>query len=49
MTEKQIAKVKSKIRSLRARLSAEKRKFGGYDDSRGIRYVIAELHLKNKE
>lgn len=46
MTEKQIERIKKKIRSLRAILAAEKRKFGGYDDSRGIRYYIPELFFK---
>ncbi len=46
MTEKQIERIKKKIRSCRAQLSAEKRKYGAYDDSRGIRYIIPELYLK---
>lgn len=49
MTEKQIEKIKKKIRSYRALLSAEKRKFGGYDDSRGTRYVIAEFYIRIKD
>lgn len=46
MTEKQIEKIKKTIRSHRSKLSAEKRKFGWYDDSGGRRYVIAELYMK---
>ena len=46
MTDKQREKIKQKIRSLRSKLSAEKRKYGGYDDSYGKRYIIAELYLK---
>ena len=46
MTERQIEKIKSKIKSLRAGLAAEKRKHGGYDDSRGARYHITELYMK---
>ena len=46
MTEKQIERIKKKIRSCRAQLSAEKRKYGAYDDSRRIRYIIPELYLK---
>ncbi|MDO1446330.1 tetratricopeptide repeat protein [Rhodocytophaga aerolata] len=46
MTEKQIQKVRDTIKKHKAALSLEKRKFGGYDDSYGRRYVIAELYLK---
>jgi len=46
MTEKQIQRIKKKITNLRAVLSAEKRKFGGYFDNRGIRYLIPDLYLK---
>ena len=46
MTEKQIEKVKKQIRSFRSKLTAEKRKFGAYDDSRGIRFIIADLYLQ---
>ena len=46
MTERQILNTKKKIRSLRARLNAEKRKHGWYDDSAGNRYLIGELYLK---
>ncbi len=44
MTPRQIEKIKKQIKSERAFLAAEKRKFGGYFDNRGRRYVIAELY-----
>ena len=46
MTEKQIERIKKKIRSYRAQLSAEKRKYGVYNDGRGLRYIIPGLYLK---
>ncbi|MEZ4773222.1 MAG: hypothetical protein R3D00_08565 [Bacteroidia bacterium] len=46
MTEKQIARVREKIKKIRAALAAEKRMYGGYDDSRGLRYAPPELYLK---
>ena len=46
MTEKQILKIKKKIKVCRARLATEKRMFGTYDDSQGLRYYIPELYLK---
>jgi hypothetical protein len=49
MTDKQIEKIKGDIRSLRAKLSAEKRLHGAYDDSRGFRYIIPDLYLQIKD
>ena len=46
MTEKQIEKIKKQIRSLRAKLAAEKRTHGWYDDSRGYRFIIPGLYLQ---
>ncbi|WP_339902812.1 hypothetical protein [uncultured Cyclobacterium sp.] len=46
MTPRQIEKIKKKIRSIRATLVAEKRKFGCFDDSRGLRYVPPGLFIK---
>jgi hypothetical protein len=46
MNEKQIENIKEKIRKLRAQLAAEKKRFGGYFDNRGIRYDLPELYLK---
>ena len=39
MTPKQIVKLKKKITDIKRILAAEKRKFGAYDDSRGLRYL----------
>jgi hypothetical protein len=39
MTPKQIEKLKKKIADIKRILAAEKRKFGAYDDSRGLRYL----------
>ena len=39
MTPKQIERLRTKISNFRYTLAAEKRKFGGYDDSRGLRYI----------
>lgn len=46
MTPKQIERVQKKIKSIRATLAAEKRKFGCYDDSAGRRYLPPALYLK---
>jgi hypothetical protein len=39
MTPIQIEKLKKKIADIKRILAAEKRKFGAYDDSRGLRYL----------
>ena len=46
MTERQIDKIKLSIKRHRALLAAEKRKFGGFDDSAGRRYYIADLYMR---
>ena len=46
MTEKQIERIRKKIKIYRAKLAAEKRRFGGYFDNGGIRYVIPEFYLQ---
>ena len=46
MTEKQIEKIKDAIKRYRGRLTGEKRRFGGYFDNGGIRYIIPELYLQ---
>jgi hypothetical protein len=46
MTPKQIERIQSKIKQIRAALVAEKRKFGAYDDSRGLRYLPLEYYIK---
>ena len=49
MTEKQIEKIKKKIRSYRAILAGEKRKFGCYDDSAGRRYEIPFFYMELRD
>ena len=46
MTEKQIAKIKLSIKKHRAALTAEKRLYGGFDDSVGRRYYISDLYIR---
>ena len=46
MTEKQIEEIRTKIRSNRARLRAEQKKYGACRDGEGKRYYIAELYAK---
>lgn len=46
MTSKQIERVQIKIKKIRAALAAEKRKFGCFDDSRGMRYMPPHLFIK---
>lgn len=46
MTEKQIEKIRLSIKKNRAALTAEKRKFGGFDDSAGRRYYISDLYMR---
>lgn len=46
MTPKQIERIQIKIKKIRAALAAEKRKFGGYDDSRRMRYMPPQLFIK---
>ena len=46
MTEKQIEKIRLSIKKHRAALIAEKRKYGGYDDSVGRRHYISELYMR---
>ena len=46
MTPKQIERIQAKIKQIRATLAAEKRKFGAYDDSRGLRYLPLEYYIK---
>jgi hypothetical protein len=49
MTSKQIENIKKTIKFYRTRLAAEKRMFGDYGDSAGLRYIIAELYFKRKD
>lgn len=46
MTEKQIQRIKDKIDRVKKTLAYEKRTYGGFDDSRGLRYMPPELYLK---
>lgn len=46
MTEKQIERIRTKIKKIRATLAAEKRKYGVYDDSQGIRFYPTKLYLE---
>jgi hypothetical protein len=46
MTQKQIDKLKKQIDDVKRALAAEKRKFGGYDDSSGMRYYPPKAYLK---
>jgi hypothetical protein len=46
MTPKQIERIQTKIKNIRAALVAEKRKFGGFFDSRGLRYMPLPLFIK---
>jgi hypothetical protein len=46
MTEKQKEKIKIQIEKVKRSLTAEKKKFGGLDDSRGLRYHLTALYIK---
>jgi hypothetical protein len=46
MTEKEIEKIKYSIKVYRARLAGEKKRFGGYFDNGGVRYIIPELYIQ---
>jgi len=46
MTEKQKQRLELNIKKIRSALATEKRMYGGYDDSRGLRYLPTELFLK---
>jgi len=46
LTPKQKERLKPKIAGIRKVLAAEKRKFGWYSDSRGLRYLSPELYIK---
>jgi len=46
MTEKQIEKLRLKIKKIKSTLASEKRKFGTYDDSRGLRYMPTQYYIK---
>lgn len=46
MTPKQVERLKKKIVAIRRHLAAEKRKFGAYDDSRGLRYFPTKYYVQ---
>ena len=46
MTPKQADRLRQKIDNIRRTLAAEKRKFGGYDDSRGLRYFPTRYYVQ---
>lgn len=46
MTPKQIDHLKKKIADIKRQLAAEKRKFGAYDDSRGLRYLPTKYYIQ---
>ena len=46
MTPKQADRLKKKITDIRRVLAAEKRKFGWYDDSRGLRYFPTKYYIQ---
>jgi hypothetical protein len=46
MTPKQAARLHQQIAAIRRTLAAEKKKFGGYDDSRGLRYLPTRYYAQ---
>jgi hypothetical protein len=46
MRTTQIETLQKKIAEIKRRLAAEKRKFGGYDDSRGLRYLPTKYFIQ---
>lgn len=49
MTEKEIERIRDKIKKLRDQLAGEKRRFGGYFDNGGRRYMLPELYIKIRD
>ena len=49
MTPKQNEKVKKKIADIKRTLAAEKKKFGCYDDSRGLRYLPIKYFIQLRD
>lgn len=46
MTPKQIERIRKRIADIRKTLAMEKRKYGGYDDSRGLRYLPTKYYIQ---
>ena len=49
MTPKQTDRTQNKIAKIKRALAADKRLWGCYDDSRGLRYLSPALYLKLKD
>jgi tetratricopeptide (TPR) repeat protein len=49
MTLKQIERIQNKITKIKRALSADKRLWGCYDDSRGLRYLPPALYLRMQD
>lgn len=46
MSPKQSQRLQKKITDIKRTLAAQKRKFGGYDDSPGLRYLPTRYYLQ---
>ena len=46
MTPKQTERLRKRIMAIRRTLAAEKRKFGCYDDGRGLRYLPTKYYIQ---
>jgi hypothetical protein len=46
MTPKQEERLRTKIKKIKATLADEKRRWGWYDDSRGLRYAPPQLFIQ---
>ena len=46
MTQKQIDRIRKKIAAIKQTLAAEKRKYGCYDDGRGLRYLPTKYFIQ---
>ena len=46
MTPKQIERLRAKISTIKRTLASEKRKYGAYDDSRGLRYIPTKYFIQ---
>lgn len=46
MTDKQKHRIKDKIKKIKSTLTAEKRKYGAFDDSRGLRYLPTQWSIR---
>lgn len=46
MTPKQAERLRQKITAIRRALAAEKKKFGAFDDSRGLRYLPSRYYVQ---